>query len=362
MRMTARCCAALLMFCLPLFAVGAVPPVGERHGVAHTPSAAVRDAEHRDSVRYTAWYPAEPGAQEAALTIGPPDTPLFEVGTAAADAAIAKGRWPVLLLSHGNGGSARMMGWFGTAMARAGYVVIAVDHPGNNAVDPMTEAGNLLMWNRVDDLVAALAAVQADPVLAPEIDTHRLGIAGYSAGGFTALVAAGARPDVQRLLAFCRAHPADGVCAPQAENPALTMARRMAAAETPELAPWVARAGDGRAIAGVGAVFLIAPAMVQAFAPEELEKVGQPVSILVGAADTVASPATNSEIAAAALPKATLTTLPAVGHYDFLSSCTALGQTRVGALCQVAADKQITHGAAIAEATALFDAALSATR
>ncbi|WP_053045395.1 alpha/beta hydrolase family protein [Xanthomonas arboricola] len=120
------------------------------------------------------------------------------MGTAAADAAIAEGRWPVLMLSHGNGGSARMMGWFGTAMARAGYVVIAVDHPGNNGVDPMTEAGSILMWNRVDDLAAALAAVQADPALADMIDATRLGIAGYSAGGFTALVAAGARPDVQR--------------------------------------------------------------------------------------------------------------------------------------------------------------------
>lgn len=362
MRMTARCCAALLWLCLPTFAVAAAPPVGERHGIAHTPSAAVRDADHRDSVRYTVWYPAQSGAQETALTIGPPGAPLFEVGTAAADAAMAKGRWPVLLLSHGNGGSARMMGWFGTAMARAGYVVIAVDHPGNNGVDPMTEAGSILMWNRVDDLAAALGAVQADPALATDIDTTRLGIAGYSAGGFTALVAAGARPDVQRLLAFCRAHPADGVCAPQAENPTLTLARRIRVAATPELAPWVATSGDDRALPGVRAVFLIAPAMVQAFAPEELGKVPSPVSIIVGAADTVAAPATNSEVAAAALPKARLTTLPAVGHYDFLSSCTALGKTRVGALCQVAADQNATHGAAITEARALFDAALSATR
>ena len=38
-------------------------------------------------------------------------------------------RQPVLLLSHGFGGTARIMGWFGIAMARAGYIVIAVDHP-----------------------------------------------------------------------------------------------------------------------------------------------------------------------------------------------------------------------------------------
>ncbi|MEG2803264.1 alpha/beta hydrolase [Stenotrophomonas sp.] len=343
-------------------AAATVLPVGERHGVAHTPSAAVRDAEHRDSVRYTVWYPAQAGAQETALTIGPPDAPLFEVGTAAANAPVAKGRWPVLLLSHGNGGTARMMGWFGTAMARAGYVVIAVDHPGNNGVDPMTEAGSILMWNRVDDLAAGLAAVQADPVLAPHADATRLGVAGYSAGGFTALVAAGARPALPRLLAFCRAHPADGVCVPQAENPTLTLARRMIVAETPALAPWTAKAGDDRAIAGVSAVFLIAPAMIQAFAPEDLEKLTQPVSMIVGTADTVAAPDSNSDSVAAALPQATLTRLPAVGHYDFLSRCTALGHARIGALCQGTSDQQATHDATIREANALFSAALPAMR
>lgn len=363
MALIARCCATLLWLCLPALAVAAPPrSVGERHGIAHTPSAAVRDAGQHDAVRYTVWYPARPGTRETALTIGPPDAPLFEAGTAAADADIAAGRWPVLLLSHGNGGSARMMGWFGTAMARAGYVVIAVDHPGNNGIDPMTVAASILMWSRVDDLAAALGAVQADRVLAAHIDVARLGIAGYSAGGFTALVAAGARPDVQRLLAFCRAHPEDGVCVPQAENPDLTLAHRVNAAATPALAPWVAAAGADRAIPGARAVFLIAPAMVAAFAPDQLARLQQPVSIVVGAADTVASPATNGGVVAAALTTAQLRTLPAVGHYDFLSHCTRLGRERLGALCTVAADKQATHQAAITQATALFDAALSVPR
>ena len=363
MTMTARYCATLLGLCLSLPAVAATPqPAGERHGIAHTPSAAVRDADHRDSVRYTVWYPAQPEARETALTIGPPGAPLFEVGTAATDAAIAPGRWPVLLLSHGNGGSARMMGWFGTAMARAGYVVIAVDHPCNNGMDRMTEAGSILMWNRVDDLAAALHAVQADHALSAHLDAARLGVAGYSAGGFTALVAAGARPDLQRLLAFCRAHPDDGVCIAQAEDPSLTLARRMTAVATPQLAPWVEQAGADRAIPGVRAVFLMAPAMVQAFAPAALGTLQPPVSIIVGSADAVAAPATNSEVAARALPNAQLTTLPAVGHYDFLSRCTALGTARVGALCEVAADKQATHDSAIRAATALFDAALPPTR
>ncbi|KAG1240655.1 hypothetical protein G6F61_014151 [Rhizopus arrhizus] len=83
-----------------------------------------------------------------------------------------------------------MMGWLGTALARAGYLVIAVDHPGNNGADPMTLPGSVLSWLRADDLRAALAAVQADPVLGAHVDRSRLGVVGFSAGGYTALLAA----------------------------------------------------------------------------------------------------------------------------------------------------------------------------
>jgi predicted dienelactone hydrolase len=354
-------CAVTLFACLiaPLaWAVAPSPVVGEAHGVAHTPSAAIRDAEHSDRVRYTVWYPAQPGAKEQPVTIGPPDAPLFRVGSAAMDAPVAPGRWPLLLLSHGNGGSARMMGWFGTAMARAGYVVLAVDHPGNNGVDPMTDAGSILMWNRSDDLAAALAAVQSDPRLSAHVDAQRLGVAGYSAGGFTALVAAGARPDISRLVAFCKASPKDGVCSPQAENPGLTFERRMAAAASPELAPWVAKSNEDRRIPDVRAVFLMAPAIVQAFDPAEMSGLDATLSVVVGENDTVAAPTTNSEVIASAIPKAHLKVLPDVGHYDFLSGCTEVGRQRLGTLCEVSVDKVVTHGEAVLQARKLFDATL----
>jgi len=332
--------------------------VGEVHGVAHTPSAAIRDAERSDQVRYTVWYPAQAGAKEAAITIGPPGNPLFEVGSSAADAPVAAGRWPVLLLSHGNGGTARMMGWFGTALARAGYVVVAVDHPGNNGMDAMTAAGSILMWNRADDLAVAWTAVQAHSRLAAHVDATRLGLVGYSAGGYTALVAAGARPDMARLVAFCDANPKDGVCAPQLENPEFTFERRMALAAAPQMVPWVAKSGEDRRIPNVRAVFLMAPAIVQAFDPAELAKLDVPVHVLVGEADTVASPATNSKVIAAENSKARLQLLPAVGHYDFLSECTELGRERAGPLCEGRADRKATHQAAIEKAEKIFNAAL----
>lgn len=331
---------------------------GERHGSTTVASAAVRDAQHRDSLRYTVWYPAPARSRETALTIGPPDAPLFDVGRAAMAAPVAGERLPTLLLSHGNGGSARMMGWLGTALARAGYLVIAVDHPGNNGADEMTLPGSLLAWLRADDLHAALAAVKADPILGPHIDTQRLGVVGFSAGGYTALLAAGARPDLQRLLAFCRAHPDDGVCQPQQEAATHTMEARLAAAASPALAPWIAEADRSRAIPGVRAVFLLAPAIVQAFAPEQLSSLRQPVSILLGDADKVAPPASNGNAAQAMIPGATLTRLPDVGHYDFLSECTAPGRQRLAALCSTAVPKAQTHARTIDATERFFGDAL----
>lgn len=357
-----RWCLTLLL-CLASGSVVAADAtafrVGERHGVTRSATAAVRDAAQRDRLRYTVWYPAAPTAREQPIGIGPPDALLFTVGSAAADAAIAAGAWPTVLLSHGNGGSARMMGWFGIAMARAGYLVIAVDHPGNNALEPMTLAGSVLIWERAEDLKDALAAVQADPHLGPHVDGARLGVAGFSAGGFTALAAAGARVDIDHLLAFCRASPDDGVCLPQAEMPTATLQARIDAAATPALAPYLAQAGDDHGVPGVRAAFLMAPAIVQAFTPASLHAVPIPVSVVLGADDVIAPPATNGAVVAAQVPRAAMRRLPAVGHYDFLAACTAAGKQRLGTLCATSTDQAHTHQQAIAVARTLFDVALA---
>jgi len=98
-------------------------------------------------LRVTIWYPASKDSVEQPLAVGPPDKPLFEVGLVAFDAPFADGGpRPILLLAPGGGASARMVGWFGIAMARAGYVVIAVDHPGDNGDDVKTTAAMLLAW------------------------------------------------------------------------------------------------------------------------------------------------------------------------------------------------------------------------
>lgn len=334
-------------------------PVGERHLVTTDSTASLRDAEHRPSVRVTVWYPATAGAVEERIDIGPPSKPLFVVGAAAQGAPFADAkRRPVILFSHGFGGTARIMGWFGLPLARAGYVVIAVDHPGNNGLDKMTAAGAVLSWDRAQDLRAALDAVRADPAIAPHLDLKRLGVSGFSAGGFTSLVSAGARVDMNRFLAFCRAHPADGVCAPQKEF-ALSMADAQKALASPELAAEAARAGDDHMIPGVRAAFAIAPAIVQALPPEGMVHMKAPVAIILGDADPVAPPQTNGLVAAKAIPGAELKVLPGVGHYDFLATCTPAGIASVP-LCKTKVPQEPTHQAAVDFALAFFGRTLGA--
>jgi predicted dienelactone hydrolase len=345
--------------CVAATAATAAPrPVGERHLETANPTAILRDAEHRPLVRITVWYPAAEGAVEKSLDLGPAGQPMFYVGASAPDAPFADTRRrPVILFSHGYGGTARMMAWFTTVMAQQGYVVIAVDHPGNNGLDKMTVAGATLFWDRPGDLAAALETVKADPVIGPHLDVKRLGVAGFATGGFTALAAAGARVDLQRFQTSCVAHPDDGLCKPQPELP-VTQDEARAALGAPDLAADAARAGDDHAIRGVRAAFVMAPALVQAFDPPSLAAMNTPVAIILGDADPVAPPRLNGGAATRAIPRAQLKALPGVGHYDFVSTCSPVARQAVP-LCQnIAVPQGQSHFEALQMALNFFGAAM----
>ena len=334
-------------------------PVGERHLRATQPTAALRDSGHSDQLRITVWYPAADGSVEQSIDIGPPGKPLFRVGAVAQDAAFADTKpRPVILFSHGFGGTARMMAWFTAPLARAGYVVISVDHPGNNGMDRMTVPGAVMFWDRPEDLRVALARVEADPVIGPHLDAHRIGVAGFSAGGFTALALAGGRVDLAHFRKFCTEHPDDGVCKPQKEL-AVTQDEGARALTSPELAAEAAHAGDDHSIPGVRAAFAIAPAIVQGFDPSSLKRVTTPVAIILGDIDPVAPPATNGLLAAGDIAHAELTVLHNVGHYDFLGTCTDAGLAVVP-VCTAKVPQDQTHQIAIDKALAFFARELGA--
>jgi predicted dienelactone hydrolase len=83
--------------------------------------------------------------------------------------------------------------------------------------------------------------------------------------------------------------------------------------------------------ARVRAVFAIAPALGPPAAG--LVKISIPVVIVAGTADANVPIASSAEYFAANIPNAKLTTLPRVGHYAFLDTCTAQGRGMLPLLC-----------------------------
>ena len=291
------------------------------------------------SLHVVVWYPAVSGASETQQSFPPGDKGLFLAGYASPKAALIApsptlSKVPLIVLSHGSGGSAEQLAWLGVALARAGMIVAAVDHPGNNSKQPYTPAGMLLWGERATDLSDVIDGMLADPQFSPRIDRTRIGAAGFSLGGYTVLELAGARTDFSRIEQYCGAHAESALCNTR-EMQQLGGAQNALAAVRATDAVGLARAGESFADPRVKALFLMAPAPAMALTEDSLREVHLPVMIVVGAQDPIATPATNANYLKAHIPGAQEAVLQGgVDHYTFLDSCTDRGRHDLGSLCK----------------------------
>ena len=112
---------------------------------------------------------------------------------------------PVVIFSHGYGGSDQGYEYLGRGWADAGYVVILPTHAGSDtaAIRPMGMSGVedpakafVLQQQRAGDvhfLVAQLKSIERQvPAIRGKIDRKKIGVAGHSMGAGTALLIAGA--------------------------------------------------------------------------------------------------------------------------------------------------------------------------
>lgn len=145
------------------------------------------------------WYPA--GRATYRNVIG--DSVLFEGEPAMVGAAVAEGRHPLILLSHGSGGAMEGLVWLSSRLAARGAIVLAVNHPGTTSGDSSPRR-TMRLAPRAADLGAALEAVLGDPQFAPHIDRERISALGFSLGGTTVLGLAGLRFDREAFADYCR--------------------------------------------------------------------------------------------------------------------------------------------------------------
>lgn len=174
--------------------------VGFRVGHAYDPTRQNWSNTGPRPIRWSAWYPAVRDAVEKSRAV-PPSNPLFLMGTVAYDAAINEEceRFPVVLLSHGTGGTATSLGWMAQALAAAGYVVIGVDHHGNTASELYRAEGFLCWWERPRDLSVALDLLASKGIFAGQLDTSRVACLGVSLRGYTVLSILGAITEMDRF-------------------------------------------------------------------------------------------------------------------------------------------------------------------
>ncbi len=119
------------------------------------------------------------------------------------DCPIAGDNLPLVIISHGYGG------WYlghhdtAEALADAGFVVVAINHPHANLTDMSRANGLAALVARPHDIKRTVDFMLTDFAQSARIDPERIGFFGFSQGGYTGLVAAGAEPDFGSLPPRC---------------------------------------------------------------------------------------------------------------------------------------------------------------
>lgn len=225
----------------------------------------------------TVLYPTD--ATASPLRFGP-----YEV-QAARDADVVGNQLPIVLVSHGNAGSPWTHRETARELARAGMIVVLVEHIGNSRSDSSLTGSVAILAHRPRHLRLALHAVLSHEAFADVGDATRLAIVGHSIGAYTALAVAGGRPTTTHF-----------------DSP-------LGATRAVPVVP------DHR----VRALVLLAPAAGWYQEPESLSAVHASILILTGDADRI-TPHFHADIIARGLPLSTRVRQERVagaGHHAF---------------------------------------------
>jgi predicted dienelactone hydrolase len=155
------------------------------------------------ALRGAMWYPcAEPPGEVRLGKITLPGV---------MDCPLLGENMPLIVVSHGRGGSS--IGHHDTdeVLADAGFIVAAINHPGDNFSD-LSRSDDLSVYvERPADIKRLIDFMVGASPVAAKIDREQIGFFGFSRGGYTGLVLIGANPDWASATAVCQ-HSASHAC------------------------------------------------------------------------------------------------------------------------------------------------------
>jgi len=159
------------------------------------------------SVRVRVWYPAAPGTgddpQQLVHVMEMPRQDPFEIASqsvARPNAEAATGeKFPLVVISHGYGGWNTQLSNLAEHLATHGYVTASIHHgdkPADSPASFLISFGNVLADRTIDQrqVIAQLVANAnaGQPGYPAAIDVEKIGVIGYSMGGYGAIATAGA--------------------------------------------------------------------------------------------------------------------------------------------------------------------------
>lgn len=280
----------------------AAEPVGFRQVV-------LPDTNGKRDLKLALWYPT--ADETAPVIVG--ENPAF-IGIKAVKGALPDGKaHPLVVLSHGYGGSWRNLNWLAGELVGQGYIVAAPDHPGTTTFNHDKEQAAQL-WERPHDLSRVIDAVTADSALAGKVEPKRIAAIGHSLGGWSVVALAGAQFNPQLFAKDCKDNPNPRTCglADELINPQGDVAAE--------------KLRTMKADPRIGAIVSLDLGLARGFTPESLNSISVPALIFGAGVDIGDLPAKmESGYVASNMPAKTAQYIEIAdaAHFSFMQICKA---------------------------------------
>jgi predicted dienelactone hydrolase len=275
------------------------------------------DAPHRDRlVQSLIFYPSEQGGKMEWLG----DNIVFRGVPVMRDAMPERKKHPLVVVSHGSGGSAASVAWLARRLAEEGFVVVIPNHQGSTSGDSTPETTIPAVWQRPADITGLLNAIAASVTVRSLVDPSNITALGFSLGGGTVLNLAGGQLRADKLAKFCDENPELPIgCSWLAKGNALIPGH--VDLHKIDAARFNASYPDAR----FNRFIAIDPSMVPALDIDSLKTIAAPVQIInLGDFESLPNGVRADHISAA-IPNGLYAQIEGANHFSFLGECKRLG-------------------------------------